>query len=119
MYSLQVLSVNGCLPKRVGGSRWMPHMKTALETLFKSFPGYISHLQNQSNNKAKAEGLATILGSLNVIVFGLVLKELLDPLCRLSLTLQGQHVTLGEANITVLSTVDLLEQLRNEYVNWK
>ena len=97
----------------------MPHMKTALETLFKSFPGYISHLQNQSNKNAKAEGFATILGSLNVIVFGLVLKELLDPLCQLSLTLQGQHVTLGEANIMVLSTVDLLEQLRNEYVNWK
>ena len=58
--------VNGCLPKRVGGSRWMPHMKTALETLFKSFPGYISHLQNKN---AKAEGLVKILGSLNVSVW--------------------------------------------------
>ena len=61
------------MPKRVGGSRWLDHMKVALESLFRTYPAFITHLQNQSNNNAKAEGLAKLLASLNVMVFAIML----------------------------------------------
>ncbi|XP_052061801.1 E3 SUMO-protein ligase KIAA1586-like [Mytilus californianus] len=112
--TFKLLMVQGCLPKCVGGSRWMPHMKTALGSLFKSYSGYITHLQNQSHNNPKAEGLAKILASLNVVVFALMLYEVLDPLCRLSLTLQADEFTLGEAILMVLSTKDALAQLQGQ-----
>lgn len=53
--------MKGTLPHRVSGSRWMPHMQRALKSLFTSFPGYVSHLQNESHTNSKAEGLVKIV----------------------------------------------------------
>ena len=63
------MSVKGVLPHRVGGSRWMPHMKKALLALFISYPGYLSHLQTLSHTNAKAEGLARMIGSYDIMVY--------------------------------------------------
>ncbi|CAC5424675.1 unnamed protein product [Mytilus coruscus] len=41
-------------------------------------------------------------------------KEVLDPLCRLSLTLQADAFTLGEAILMVLSTKNALAQLQGQ-----
>jgi hypothetical protein len=68
------MNMKGTLPHRVSGSRWMPHMQRALNTIFKSYPGYMSHLENESNKNAKAEGLAKILGNYQVMVFAVVLR---------------------------------------------
>ena len=70
---LYVLKIKGTMLKRVGGSRWLGHMKVALESLFLTYPAFISHLLNQSNNNANAEGLAKLLASLNVMVFAIML----------------------------------------------
>lgn len=55
-HTFEVMNVKGTLPHRVSGSRWMPHMQRALKSLFTSFPGYVSHLQNESHTNSKAEG---------------------------------------------------------------
>lgn len=73
------MNVKGTLPHRVGGSRWMPHIKKALETLFRTYPAFISHLQNESHQNAKAEGLAKIMDDFNIIAFAI----LLQVLCKL------------------------------------
>ena len=67
--SFKVVKVKGTLPRRVGGSRWMPHMKRALTTLFSGYRGYIAHLENQSHSLPKAEGLAKLMSNYNMMVF--------------------------------------------------
>ena len=62
------------LPKRVGGTRWIPHTKKALESLFRGFAVYSSHLENESHTNSKADGLARLITSFNVIVFALILQ---------------------------------------------
>ena len=68
------MDIKEILPKRVGGTRWMPHTKLALESLFRGFPVYAAHLENESHTNAKAEGLARLITSYNVITFALVLQ---------------------------------------------
>lgn len=49
-------------------------MQRALTTLFRGFPAYLVHLQNESHKNAKGEGLAKILGNYQVIVFATLLR---------------------------------------------
>ena len=68
------MQVKEILPKRVGGTRWMPHTKNALESLFKGYAVYSSHLENESHSNAKAEGLARLITTFNVIAFAFILQ---------------------------------------------
>lgn len=52
----------------------MPHMQKALEALFRNFEAYCSHLENASNENAKAEGLAKMMIALNVIIFAFLVQ---------------------------------------------
>ena len=65
---------NGTLPHRVGGSRWMPHIKKSLDTFFRTYPAFLSHLQNNSHSNAKAEGLAKMMMELNTVAFAALIQ---------------------------------------------
>jgi hypothetical protein len=43
----------------------MPHIKKSLDTFFRTYPAFLSHLQNNSHSNAKAEGLAKMMMELN------------------------------------------------------
>jgi hypothetical protein len=60
------MDVRSQLPHRVGGSHWMPHMR--------SYPAYITHLQTMSHSHAKAEGLVKLLGNLDILAYAALLK---------------------------------------------
>jgi hypothetical protein len=62
------------MPHRVGGSRWLPHIKKALETLIQTYPAFVSHLETTSHQNAKAEGIAKLLRSLHIMEYALLLK---------------------------------------------
>ncbi|XP_062585604.1 zinc finger protein 862-like [Saccostrea cucullata] len=66
---MEVINISGTLPHRVSGSRWMPHMKKALQTLFKTYPAFISHLQNESHSNPKAEGLVKMLEDCTLMTY--------------------------------------------------
>ena len=68
------MDVRSQLPHRVGGSRWMPHMRKTLNSLFTSYPAYITHLQTMSHSHAKAEGLVKLLGNLDILAYAALLK---------------------------------------------
>lgn len=86
---------------------------TWLDNRLKSYPAYISHLQNESHTNAKAESLAKILGNYQVMVFGTLLKEILHPLVKLSLCLQRSDVTLADIQIMTEATVTMLNSLKD------
>ncbi|XP_062600058.1 zinc finger protein 862-like [Saccostrea cucullata] len=108
--SMEILDVKGTLPHRVCGSRWLPHMKKALGTLFKTHLAFFTQLQNASNGNAKAEGLFRMLESYNILLYAAPLQEIIGPLTRLSLTLQKTDITLGDAKDMICATKELLLQ---------
>lgn len=68
------MDVKGTMPHRVGSSRGLPHLKKALETLFRTYPAFISHLDTTSHQNAKAGGIAKMLHSLPIIHYASLLK---------------------------------------------
>lgn len=50
-------------------SQWMPQTKKALQTLFRTYPAFISHLENESHSNPKAKGLAKMLEDCNIMTF--------------------------------------------------
>ena len=62
------------VPPRVGGTRWMAHMKRALEYVLEAFPALVTHLCNESHNNAKAEGLVKLLLRYDIFAFALFLR---------------------------------------------
>lgn len=86
-------------------------MKKALSTLFKTYPAFLTQLQNASHENAKAEGLFRLLESYNIVLYAALLQEIIGPLTRLSLTLQKRDITLGDARDIIFATKELLLQI--------
>jgi hypothetical protein len=42
------LSLKSLIPTRIGGTRWLPHWKRALDNLWRIYPGLVTHLQQVS-----------------------------------------------------------------------
>lgn len=59
----------------------MPHTQKALEAFFKNFDAYRTHLENQSHENAKAEGLAKMMVMFNVVLFALIMQASYLNLC--------------------------------------
>lgn len=70
--SMKALDVDGVMPQKVTGTRWLPHLSRGIAGLLRSFVAYEAHLSSCSHEKAKAEGLAKLLLSLDVVCFALV-----------------------------------------------
>ncbi|XP_062614641.1 zinc finger protein 862-like [Saccostrea cucullata] len=105
---IKVLDINGTLPHKINSTRWLPHMKRALENLFRTFPAFLSQLQNASHVNPKAEGLAKMLCNLQILAFASILEDIVKPLARLSLMFQRKDLTLADARDAISSTKDVL-----------
>jgi hypothetical protein len=57
------------LPKKVTGTRWLPHLSRGIDALFKTFRAFEGQLSSNSHDNAKAEGLCKILISKDLICF--------------------------------------------------
>lgn len=111
-------------PKRVGGTRWATHIRLALETFLeeKNYKAFVFHWSTASNkpeSNAKAEGLCRLAMDVNVVSFMVTLLEGLKPISALSLRLQTQNLSLGEASVamgTCLRTLKSLHAITNPEV---
>lgn len=83
-------------------------MKRALENLFRTFPAFLSQLQNASHVNPKAEGLAKMLCNLQILAFASILEDIVKPLARLSLMLQRKDLTLADARDAIFATKEVL-----------
>ncbi|XP_062615057.1 zinc finger protein 862-like [Saccostrea cucullata] len=104
----EVLDMTCAIPTRVGGTRWVPHTVKAINIFRRSYAAITSQLDNASHKNPKAEGLAKLAHDANVVAYLLMLKDILAPVTKLSLYLQREDTTLGDALVMVDSTLDLL-----------
>lgn len=72
--TMKALNVDGILPAKVTGTRWLPHLTRAIICLIRNFPAYEAHLCSLSHTNPKAEGLVKIMLSKDVVCFVLFLK---------------------------------------------
>lgn len=72
--TFQVLGLSPTIPPRVGGTRWLAHIKRAVESCLKGYPALVAHLSDASHGNAKAEGLAKLLTRWDIVSFLLLLK---------------------------------------------
>ncbi|XP_013391821.1 zinc finger protein 862-like [Lingula anatina] len=107
------LKIQGTLPPKVTGTRWICHVSRGVDNILHNFPAYELHLSNASHENAKAEGLVKILLQKEIVLFMLVLQDLLDPLMRLSLKLQSDEVTLADAMVWYEVTVENLLKFKS------
>jgi hypothetical protein len=100
--------LKGRIPSRVGGTRWMGHMKIAIEACLKSYPALCDQLSTASHDNSKAEGLFKILTDFETVTFMLLIKSLLENLNRLSVWLQGSNATISDVFCLSQTTLDLV-----------
>ena len=95
-------------PRRVGGTRWVSHLYEAINIFIGSYPVFMDELDTASHINPKAEGLAKLGRSLNVLHFILILREFIVPLKRLSLSLQKRDQALSDTIVTIKAMMDVL-----------
>ncbi|XP_045208832.2 zinc finger protein 862-like [Mercenaria mercenaria] len=98
--AFEIVQEKALMPTRAGGTRWVSHIVKSVPVLFKLYRGFMTHLANASHKNSKAGGLYKI-----AII---ALKEILEPVQRLSLLLQRSDTNLGEEQILLLGQGDKL-----------
>lgn len=78
MDTCKLLNKKSCIPPKVTGTRWLPHLMNGIRSLLKGFKAYETHLSTMSHSNPKAEGLAKILLDKGLIVFCLVLQVIVE-----------------------------------------
>ena len=68
----------GVLPSKVTGTRWLPHLSRGIKGLLRTFKAYESHLSTISHTNAKAEGIAKILISKDLVCFALFMQVMIN-----------------------------------------
>lgn len=74
MECFNMLKMQPILPTRIGGTRWLPHYKRAIDAFLKGYKAYRMQLESSSHGNAKAEGLVKLARDGSVLVFILSLK---------------------------------------------
>ncbi|XP_052286932.1 uncharacterized protein LOC127882371 [Dreissena polymorpha] len=99
------------MPTRAGGTRWVSHMMKAINTFLRAYVPITTHLGHASNSNSKAEGLHKLATSMTIMVFLVVLKNILEPVSRMSKLLQDPTTTLGDVKHMKQSTLQSLSDL--------
>ncbi|MES9883985.1 MAG: hypothetical protein ABW185_24325 [Sedimenticola sp.] len=77
--TIKAMEIKGLLPPKVTGTRWLPHLYRAINSLLRTYLAYEAHLSTLSR-KAKAEGLAKMVVNFGLISFVLCLQVYINNL---------------------------------------
>ncbi|KAL5007366.1 hypothetical protein ScPMuIL_003785 [Solemya velum] len=113
LHTIETLNINGILPPKVTGTRWLGHLSRGIIALLRTFRAYEAHLCTLSHTNPKAEGLVKMMLDKHLVCFVLFLKEILDPLVRVSQKLQRPELNVGMTVEWVEAAVDLLESYKS------
>lgn len=71
---IQALEMKSIVPPRVGGTRWVGHMRRAISCCLSSYPAIVDQLSDASNGNPKAEGLVKLLTNYDTMAFMLTIQ---------------------------------------------
>ena len=113
------LGIKQLVPTRVGGTRWLPHLNTALGNFWELYDAIKLQLENCSL-RSKTDSAAVSLGLLksltmpSLINAALELSEVVCCLQKVSLTLQDRNTTLFHAYTCVEVVQESLTNLKED-----
>ncbi|CAC5363258.1 unnamed protein product [Mytilus coruscus] len=105
------------MPTRIGGTRWLGHVQTALNSLWKGYPAFVTHLgqvslhNTQSATQSKAKYLLKLLRRKSVIVFAHFINDVVNVLTKLSMCLQQRATCLYEVHQDLECTIANIQTL--------
>ncbi|XP_062580077.1 zinc finger protein 862-like [Saccostrea cucullata] len=104
-------------PTRVGGTRWVGHVLTALKNLLIGYKVFITHLEqvasvrSQSSAQSKAKFFLKLLKSKDVITFAHFLIDVLTVISSMSMALQKRGTCVYEVHRQLELTATNLRKL--------
>ena len=107
------------MPTRVGGTRWVGHLKTALDHGLRGYEAIVTHLVNTAESgsdsshktSATAKGLFKKLTNKDIFINSNFLLDVVNILSKLSLAFQSHTLTLDEVHIVVESSRSALRKM--------
>ncbi|KAK6168665.1 hypothetical protein SNE40_019856 [Patella caerulea] len=109
-------------PEKATGTRWLQHKRAACNSLIKSFPVIVCHLESlasdcsvKKDDQAKMQGYLKKLKSFKFVVNLLFFSQLLEPLSKLSLSLQSSGIDL----LYAMYAMSCLEHLYTPLTNFE
>ncbi|KAJ8332532.1 hypothetical protein SKAU_G00423210 [Synaphobranchus kaupii] len=94
---VEILNIKIWKPANLGGTRWLPHIEKALNTLMRDYTPVLTHMENTLETRsASADMLGRARQCTQLLFVGLV-QVILQVLSCLSLKLQEDGVTLPSA----------------------
>ncbi|XP_052075818.1 zinc finger protein 862-like isoform X1 [Mytilus californianus] len=117
------LKIKQTMPTRIGGTRWLGHVQTALNSLWKVYPAFVTHLgqvslhNTQSATQSKAKYLLKLLRSKSVIVFAHFINDVVNVLTKLSMCLQQRATCLYEVHQDLECTIANIQKLEARFIS--
>ena len=122
--SYQAMNVKTVIPTRVSGTRWLGHLYKALCIFLRGYPVIHQQLQDcaaskiKTENKNKAVGYLRLMEKGSVIAYMHLLRDVLEPLTKLSKALQIQDTTIAEASEKMEAAKEQLTEYENSDGPW-
>ncbi|XP_053148082.1 zinc finger protein 862-like [Hemicordylus capensis] len=110
----EALRLRPAIPSRIAGSRWLPCLQTALQTLLKGYPAIVLHMSKIqeepcSLNHQKAKDLLNLLQQMEIVKFSHFLMDVINVLNILSRVVQDQNSSIADVFATIQSTMEILK----------
>ncbi|XP_074851770.1 zinc finger protein 862-like [Carettochelys insculpta] len=113
----ETLKLRPAIPSRIGGSRWLSRLQTALQILLKCYPAILLHMSKlQADTSAqhhqKAKGLLKLLLKMEVVKFSHFLLDIINVLNILSRVTQDRNSSIADIFSTMQSTLETLQMYK-------
>ncbi|XP_052237637.1 uncharacterized protein LOC127848952 [Dreissena polymorpha] len=122
--SLQTLDLKMKIPNRVGGTRWLPHTKKAIDHVLYGYNAIIQHqeqIQNPSDaahrkdSAAKGNKFLKLLKDSNVTFWLHALMDIVSALSQVSEAIQVKNISLADVWNEILSAISIWKNYKSRY----
>ena len=119
--SFGILALRPVMPTRVGGTRWVGHIRLAIDRFLKGYAAIIQHLKQiqspdvtgvRGDQQAKSRKFHKLATSLDIVQYACFLKDVFFHLCNLSNTLQKKDVSLAQVHSALQITRAVLVKFK-------
>ncbi|XP_074876000.1 zinc finger protein 862-like [Buteo buteo] len=109
----EAIKLHPAIPSRIGGSQWLPRLRTALQILLKGYPAIVLHLSkierdSKASNRQKVKGLLHLLLRMEIVKFSHFLLDVINVLNILSRVTLDHNSSIADVFATVQSTLETL-----------